>query len=133
MCDLTFDHLFLLACFSLAFPTSIAAKFSLTALISDVLYLIIRLISPSILRAYALGYLSATGPRLISFLGLLRKKDVSYEEKFKHVSMPRNPNLTPLPCLMPVHRPIGKVPLLPGRICALTSSGGKGLPRDKDG
>lgn len=40
----------------------------------------------SILRAYALGYVSITGPRLLGLLGFIRRKDVSIKEKLRRVS-----------------------------------------------
>ncbi|PGH23461.1 hypothetical protein AJ80_02414 [Polytolypa hystricis UAMH7299] len=39
----------------------------------------------SILRAYVLAYLTTTGPRLLSFLRILRRKDLNAEEKALHL------------------------------------------------
>ena len=39
-----------------------------------------------ILRAYALGYVSITGPRLFGLLRILKRKDVTTEQKFQLVS-----------------------------------------------
>lgn len=40
----------------------------------------IKIIKP-VLRAYALGYLASTGPRLFGFLSIVRRKDISLNDK----------------------------------------------------
>ncbi len=42
----------------------------------------IKIVNP-VLRAYALGYLASTGPRLLAFLGTVRRKDISVNGKLK--------------------------------------------------
>ena len=42
----------------------------------------IKIVNP-VLRAYTLGYLASTGPRLIGFLGIMRRKDISANDKLK--------------------------------------------------
>ncbi|KMU72550.1 hypothetical protein CISG_09537 [Coccidioides immitis RMSCC 3703] len=44
-----------------------------------------RVLKPT-LRAYALGYLTTTGPRVVSFIRILRRKDLSNEVKVRHLA-----------------------------------------------
>ncbi|EEP81531.1 predicted protein [Uncinocarpus reesii 1704] len=44
-----------------------------------------RVLKPT-LRAFALGYLTTTGPRIISFLRILRRKDLSTETKIRYLA-----------------------------------------------
>ncbi|KAI1923988.1 hypothetical protein LOZ65_003181 [Ophidiomyces ophidiicola] len=44
-----------------------------------------RVLKP-ILRAYTLGYLTATGPRIISFFRILRRKDLSNDSKLRYLA-----------------------------------------------
>ncbi|EGC46544.1 integral membrane protein [Histoplasma capsulatum var. duboisii H88] len=57
-----------------------------------------------ILRAYALGYLTVTGPKLIAFLHVIRRKDLNNEEKlnrlFKILSRPFRWNRFPTFCAL---------------------------------
>src|SRR5271155_1864638 len=48
-----------------------------------------------IIRAYALGYLSSTGPRLLGALRFLRRKDKTTEEKLNLVK-PSEPQFYPI-------------------------------------
>ncbi|KAK2742816.1 hypothetical protein FQN57_005107 [Myotisia sp. PD_48] len=44
----------------------------------------LQLLKPAF-RAFVLGYLTTTGPRIVSFLAALRRRDLSYEQKARQV------------------------------------------------
>jgi hypothetical protein len=57
--------------------------------------ILLNYFSSSIIHAYALGYVTTTGPQLVSRLRILRRSDLSNGEKARYVSAKLNQETLP--------------------------------------